>query len=124
MSAVAKRKPSALESIALNRIAFAGLPEPVTEHRFAPPRMWRFDLCYLDQMIAVELEGGVYGKSRHTTGSGFTGDCRKYGEATVRGWRVIRCTREMIESGEMVELLTRALALEAPHVGDPGPTCG
>ncbi len=94
----------------MNRIERAGLPIPDREHRFAPPRLWRFDLAYLAEMVAVELEGGVFSGGRHTRGKGFTGDCRKYSEAAVRGWLVIRCTREMVESGEMVLLLKRALA--------------
>jgi hypothetical protein len=107
--AKSERVLSELERIAMNRIEHGGLPAPVREHRFAPPRMWRFDLAYLSQMVAVELEGGVFSGGRHTRGKGFTGDCRKYSEAAVRGWLVIRCTREMVESGEMVLLLKRAL---------------
>jgi len=110
---------SELESIALNRIERAGLPPPVREHRFAPPRMWRMDLAYPGAMVAVEIEGAVWIGGRHTRGAGFTNDCRKYGEATARGWRVIRCTREMVEDGTMVDLLKRAL--EAPHADDGSP---
>lgn len=104
------RAMSELESIAMNRIERAGLPVPVREHYFAKPRMWRMDLAYLDQMVSIELEGGTWSGGRHTTGKGFDGDCRKYGEATARGWRVIRCTREMVEDGTMVDLLRRVLA--------------
>lgn len=110
----AGRVPSELESIAMNRIERAGLPTPVREHRFAPPRLWRFDLAWLDSMVAVELEGGVYSGGRHVRGKGFTADCRKYGEATARGWLVLRCTREMVEDGEMVTLLGRMLSEPRP----------
>lgn len=95
----------------MNRIERAGLPAPVREHRFAPPRKWAFDYCWLAAMVALECEGATWIKGRHTTGKGFDGDCRKYGEATVRGWRVIRCTREMVEDGSMVELLRRLLSV-------------
>lgn len=104
------RPPTELESVAINRIERAGLPAPVREHRFAPPRKWAFDLCWMGPMVAVECEGGTWSKGRHTTGKGFDADCRKYAEASLRGWLVIRCTRDMIEDGAMVELLRRALA--------------
>ncbi len=98
----------------MNRIERAGLPIPVREHYFARPRRWRFDFAYLPEMVALEVEGGTWTKGRHTTGKGFDGDCRKYGEAVARGWKVLRCTRDMVEDGAMIELLRRALALEEP----------
>jgi len=45
--------------------------------------------------VAVEYEG-IYGKSRHTTMSGYTGDCEKYNEAQILGWRVLRFTAKNI----------------------------
>ncbi len=36
------------------------LPEPTPEHRFAPPRRWRFDFCILAHKIAIEVDGGVW----------------------------------------------------------------
>lgn len=110
LPAGALRRESPLERDALNRIAQAGLPAPVREHHFAPPRKWAFDLAYLAEMVAVELEGGTWTNGRHTRGKGFDADCRKYGEATARGWLVLRCTAEMIADGTMVALLRRLLA--------------
>lgn len=110
---VAEALRSVPELIALNRIEQAGLPEPVREHVFAPPRKWAFDLAYLGPMVAVELEGGVFSQGRHTRGVGFTNDCRKYSEAAIRGWKVLRCTPEMVEAGELVDLLSRALEGES-----------
>ena len=33
------------------------IPEPQTEWRFRPPRRWRFDMVWLDQKVAVEIDG-------------------------------------------------------------------
>jgi very-short-patch-repair endonuclease len=67
-----------------------------TEFKFHPTRKWRFDMAIPSLMIAIEYEG-VYGiKSRHTTMSGYTGDCEKYNEAVVLGWRVLRFTAKNI----------------------------
>lgn len=66
------------------------------EHRFQPPRKWRFDFAWPAVMVAVELEGGTYSgrKSRHTTATGHQGDCEKYNAAAIAGWCVLRYTAQ------------------------------
>lgn len=85
------------------------IPAPRTEHRFAPPRRWRFDFAWPDHMVAVEVEGGSWVSGRHTTGKGFEADCEKYAEAAILGWRVIRVTPRMIDDGRAIDLVTRVL---------------
>lgn len=85
-------KKSKLEADALFRIKAYKLPEPVKEYRFHKPRRWRFDLAYPHLKIAIELEGAVWVSGRHTRGSGFIGDCEKYNQAVLDGWRVLRYT--------------------------------
>jgi hypothetical protein len=64
----------------------------VPEHRFHPERKWRFDWCIPSLTIAIEYEGLMSKKSRHTTISGFTGDSEKYNAAQALGWKVLRYT--------------------------------
>ena len=96
------------------------LPEPEREYRFHPKRRWQFDFAWPGVMLALEVEGGVYSGGRHTTGSGFTGDCEKYNEALIRGWRVLRVTGEQVESGAALDWVRRALGVQggeaAPRV--------
>ena len=73
-------------------------PEPTIQHRFAPPRRWRFDFAWLDQAVAVEVEGGIYTNGRHTRGAGYEKDVEKYNAAVVRGWRVYRVTASMLQN--------------------------
>lgn len=93
----------------------SGLPEPVAEHRFAPPRRWRFDWAFVEQRIAVEVEGGVFmkGGGRHTRGAGFRNDVEKYGEAAALGWRVFRVLPEQLISPMVVNWLVRAMRTAA-----------
>lgn len=72
------------------------------EYRFHPVRRWRFDFADAEIKLAVECEGGVYSGGRHTRGKGFEGDCEKYNQATLMGWKVLRYTRKFIESGQAV----------------------
>lgn len=66
--------------------------EAVAEHHFHDSRKWRFDVAIPEMMVAIELEGGVYTKGRHTRGAGFVKDIEKYNKATVMGWNVLRYT--------------------------------
>ena len=76
------------------------------EHRFAPPRRFRFDFAWPEQKIAVEIEGGLYGKGRHTTINGFNNDCEKYNLAVVMGWRVLRFTERMLTDDPTATIAT------------------
>jgi hypothetical protein len=62
----------------------------LTEHRFHDARKWRFDWAIAEIKIAVEYEGIIGKKSRHTTVIGFTGDAEKYNAAQMLGWDVFR----------------------------------
>ena len=67
----------------------------VREHLFDVnnKRKWRFDFAWPEIMVALEVEGGVYVRGRHTSPSGFIKDLDKYNAATVQGWRVLRAER-------------------------------
>lgn len=90
-------------------IALAQLPTPATELRFHPKRRWRFDLAWIPQRLACEVEGGIWVGGRHTRGKGFEADCEKYAEALLLGWRVLRVTGGMISDGRALHLVERAL---------------
>lgn len=87
---IPKAEPEAItdikQKLSLLKIPFA------TEHRFHPTRKFRFDIALVEHKIAVEYEGIVSKKSRHTNIEGFTNDCRKYNLAQALGWHVLRYT--------------------------------
>jgi very-short-patch-repair endonuclease len=80
-------------------VTFAGLPPPIREYPFAHPRRYRSDFAWPDARLLVEIEGGTFGQGRHTRGSGYAEDCRKYNLATMLGWSVLRFTGEMVRDG-------------------------
>jgi very-short-patch-repair endonuclease len=67
-----------------------GLPVPKLEYRFHPDRKWRFDFAWPDEMVALEVEGGVWSHGRHGRGSGIVKDIEKYNAAAQAGWMVLR----------------------------------
>lgn len=86
-----------------------GICLPVREYQFAPPRKWRFDFAWLDAMIAVEVEGGIFVRGRHVHPKGFLNDMEKYNTATRLGWRVLRWNPSLNphEEGEILDFLAR-----------------
>jgi hypothetical protein len=100
------RKGDALMLLTVDMQA-AGIPEPELEFPFAKSqgRRWRFDYAWPKQMVALEVDGGVYAGGRHTSGTGYTNDCRKLNAAMLLGWRVYRVTPEMIREGEHMAIL-------------------
>lgn len=74
------------------------LPAYTSEYVFAPPRRWRFDYCWPDRKIALELEGGSWVGGRHTRGSGFEADAEKYNAAALGHWLVLRYTTTMLKN--------------------------
>jgi hypothetical protein len=99
------------------------LPEPEWDHVFHPTRKWRFDAAWVKARLAVEVEGGIWGRpvnchacgarvmakgkggrmypvttagGRHVRGAGYTGDVEKYNEASRLGWIVLRVTKQMM----------------------------
>lgn len=91
------------------RLNEGAIRPPEQEYRFHPQRRWRFDFAWPEERVAVEIEGGAWVNGRHTRGSGFGEDCRKYNEAVVLGWRVLRVTGEHIENGSAMNWLMRML---------------
>ena len=100
---------SSLEARLAWQITGAGLRAPDVEHRGIPGRKFRFDFAWPDRMLAVEVEGGTWIGGRHTSGAGFRADCQKYNLAAMAGWRVLRFTADMIDSGEALKMITEAI---------------
>lgn len=87
------------------------LPKPVAEFRFAPPRRWRFDWFWPDHNLALEVQGGLFIRGRHTQGAALVLEHEKLNEAAARGIRVLFVQPKDLESTGTYDLLRRALQL-------------
>lgn len=103
---------SYLEELFLQQLRAARLPEPIREHRFAPPRRWRFDVAWPYLLVACEVEGGTWVNGRHNRGSGFEADLEKYNAAVMAGWSVLRFSGAAIKSGDALRTTTLALNMK------------
>ena len=83
------------------------------EIRLFSDREWRWDFVAYspvhDPAIAIEVQGGIWQKSGHTTGTGITRDCEKANAASEAGYRLLFFTPKMIQSGEALATIERML---------------
>lgn len=110
-----KGDASELESRLAIQILGARLPAPTEQHRFHPTGRWRFDLAWPEQMLAVEIQGGIYIGGRHSRANGYNGDCEKHNEAVLLGWRLLLVTTDHVSSGQALAWIERALGNHLDH---------
>lgn len=82
-----------------------GGPDLEEELKFHTSRKWRLDFCHLPSRVAIELEGGVYSRGRHTRGAGFVRDCEKYNAATRCGYTIFRLATGMVRVEHMLPII-------------------
>ena len=85
-----------------------GLRAPIAEFEFHSERKWRFDFCWPEKKLALEVEGGAWVSGRHNSPEGFIGDMKKYNEAAIAGWRILRVPPKTLISIITIDLVRRA----------------
>ena len=58
-------------------------------------KRYRLDFAHPDSRTGIEIQGGVYNRGRHVTGSGYERDCRKYNLAYTSKWTIFLLTSQM-----------------------------
>lgn len=102
-----------LEDALLDQIKQTGLPLPRREVLVVPDRQYRADFAWPDQMLAVEVQGGIWGqdtKSSHAHPKAIERDAEKHSLMAVAGWRLIVVTGKHIETGQAVAWIKQALS--------------
>lgn len=95
----------------------SGLYQPEREYRFAPPRRWRFDWAWPvagGGGIAVEVQGGLFTRGRHSRGAALLNEHEKLNAAAALGWRVCFTTPKDVENGAAVMMIQRVFRGEVP----------
>ena len=65
-------------------------PGWVDELRFAPPRRWRFDFANPGKKLAIEIQGGIFTRGRHSRGGkAQLAEMEKLNAAALNGWLVL-----------------------------------
>jgi very-short-patch-repair endonuclease len=84
---------SYLERIFLKMVSIHKLPQPVREYNF---HNFRFDFCWPQIKVAVEIDGGTFNGGAHVKGKGYQRDCIKSNLAHLENWVILRADREMV----------------------------
>ena len=91
---------TALEGI-LNELPY----DVILEYKFHSKRRFRIDYFIEigNKGVAIEYEGGVWNRGRHTRPTGFINDCTKYNLATSMGLFVLRYTIKHLDDPDAVK---------------------
>lgn len=104
---------SQLELSLLRKLRRAGLPEGTAQVRGIPGRQFKFDRGWTDRKVAVNVQGAIYVRGGHSTGTGIERDCEVACLATLAGWTYLPVTEKQIESGRAVEWIAQALGVRS-----------
>ncbi len=74
----------------------------IPEFRFHKKRLWRFDYAFVQEKIAIEIEGGVWTNGAHVRGKHYISDMEKYNAANVLGWNILRYTPDQFKTYSFV----------------------
>lgn len=91
---------------------FKGVPEPVPEYRFHAERLWRWDYAWPDQLVALEVDGGVWTGGKHGRGSGIVKDHEKRNAGAVLGWRLLLVVPKQLLWDGTAMMVGRALGVD------------
>jgi very-short-patch-repair endonuclease len=72
-------------------------------------KRYRADFVHLPSKTIIEIQGGVYSRGRHVTGSGYERDCRKYNLAQSCGWKVFLLSAKMAKETFWIEKIAACL---------------
>ena len=80
---------SDLEDTLAFQLDALGLTGYVREYQAIKGRKFRFDFCFTEQRLLIEVNGGTFTKGAHSTGKGIARDYEKNNLAQLAGWRCL-----------------------------------
>lgn len=78
------------------------------EQKIIPKRKFRFDYVHLRSKVAIEINGGIWGYSGHSSGIGITRDYEKLNLAQSCGYVVFQLSGDMITE-EWLEVIAQTI---------------
>ena len=73
-------------------------------------KRYRLDFAHPNSCTGIEIQGGVYNRGRHVTGSGYERDCRKYNLAYTSEWTIFLLTSTMAKDSFWPSLIAAHIA--------------
>jgi len=96
-----------------------GMPLPTLQHQFHPTRKWKFDFAFVEQRLAIEIQGGAFVNGGHNRAPQQAKDYEKHNAAVSLGWRVLFFNTMQLKDIDSVvdfvaEVLSNAKELQPP----------
>ena len=95
---------SPLEDLFAMQLDSAGLTGYTREFRAIPGRKFRFDFCFREARLLIEINGGTYNGGSHGRGVGINRDYEKHNLAVVNNWRVLSFDTKQVKSGAALQV--------------------
>lgn len=93
-------RPSYSPALVAAWCASQGLPEPRFEVPHIPGRRFRLDIAWPEARVGIEVQGGIWTRAAHSTGTGIRRDIEKRNLGLCLGWRVLECEpRDLLTPG-------------------------
>lgn len=73
-------------------------------------KRYRLDFAHPEARVGVEIQGGIYNRGRHVTGSGYERDCKKYNLAYTSDWTIFLLTNSMAKDSTWHALIASHIA--------------
>ena len=95
---------SPLEDLFASQLDAAGLGGYVREFQAIPGRKFRFDFCFREARLLIEINGGTYNGGSHGRGVGINRDYEKHNLAVINNWRVLSFDTKQVKSGAALQV--------------------
>ena len=95
-----------------------GLPAPDFEYVFASDigRRWRFDICWPDHRVAIEVNGGIWIRGGHNRGAQMLKDWEKWNTATaIYRYHMLFCQPKDLCTKSFLLFVQHALMIQGSH---------
>ena len=100
---------SALEDLFAMQLDAVGLDGYVREYQAIPGRKFRFDFCFREERLLIEINGGTYNGGSHGRGVGINRDYEKHNLAVINNWRVLSFDTKQVKSGAALQVTEQLL---------------
>ena len=82
-----------------------GIKRPVSEYKFHRTRKWRIDFAWVEEKLALEIEGGAWIGGRHNRPDGFIKDMEKYNQINIYRFHLLRVLPDQMQNGEAAAIV-------------------
>lgn len=121
--AEARAKREALEKAFAAQCRAAGL-HPAEQVKL-PGLNYRWDFGFLEPEppVLIEIQGGIWQRGGHNTGTGLTRDYKKNNAAVLAGFRTLYFTAADIKDGSALRTVQAFLLINEKAPGERGQVC-